>query len=202
MIFYGASGHAKVVLESWIGSGGDVTAIIDDNERIKTLLQFPVARFDAIRYKGHEMVISIGQNAVRKRLALSIQQPYGKVVDVTSIISKSASIGEGTVILAGATINAETTIRNHVIVNTSSVIEHDCLVDSYAHISPNATLCGGVSVGEGTQVGAGATVVPGISIGKWAVIGAGSVIINNVPDHSIVVGVPGRVIGQSKSEQL
>lgn len=201
MIFYGASGHAKVVIEAWIASGGKVTAIVDDNEKIKQLLDFPVQQYEASKLANQPMVISIGHNATRKRLVQSIQQQYGKVIHPHSIISKSTTIGEGTVIMAGAIINADSEIGNHVIINTSAVVEHDCLVGDYAHISPNATLCGGVVVGKGTQVGAGATVIPGITIGKWCIMGAGSVITQNVPDFSVVVGVPGKVVGIVKESQ-
>lgn len=201
MIFYGASGHAKVVIEAWVESGGKVTAIMDDNEKIQQLLGFPVEQYDPSKWTSHPMVISIGHNATRKRLAASIKQQYGKVIHTHSVVSRSATIGEGTVIMAGAIINAKAKIGSHVIINTSAVVEHDCSVGNYAHISPNATLCGGVFIGEGSQVGAGATVIPGITIGKWAVIGAGSVVTKDVPDFSIVVGIPGKISGTKKEER-
>ena len=61
-------------------------------------------------------------------------------------------------------------------------------------ISPNVSLAGEVSVGEGTHIGIGANVIPGIKIGKWATIGAGAVILKDVVDGATVVGNPGRVI--------
>ena len=67
-------------------------------------------------------------------------------------------------------------------------------MSDYVHISPNATLCGGVNVDEGTHIGAGVVIIPGIKIGKWVKIGAGAVIIKNVPDRVTVVGNPGRII--------
>jgi acetyltransferase EpsM len=62
------------------------------------------------------------------------------------------------------------------------------------HISPNSTLCGNVKVGEGTHIGAGATILPNIEIGKWCKIGAGSVVTKKIPDYSVVVGIPGKII--------
>ena len=56
-----------------------------------------------------------------------------------------------------------------------------------------------VKVHEGTHIGAGATILPNISIGKWCVIGAGAVITQNLPDYSLVVGVPGKVIRKLES---
>jgi acetyltransferase EpsM len=61
-------------------------------------------------------------------------------------------------------------------------------------VSPNATVCGGVTIGKGTHVGAGAIIIPEIKIGEHCVIGAGTVVINDIPSHSKVVGNPGRII--------
>lgn len=196
MVFYGASGHAKVVIEAWVAGGGKVTGIFDDDLSIKKILEYPVeGKYDASRIDGQPVVIAIGSNRIRKDLSASLACTFGKVIHPTAILSPTCKVGEGTVIMAGTVVNAETMIGNHVIINTSASIDHDCNIGNFAHIAPNATLCGGVTVGEGTQVSAGATVIPNISIGKWAVIGAGSVVIEDVPDYAVVTGVPGRVRG-------
>lgn len=194
MIFYGASGHAAVVLEAWIASGQKVTAIVDDNEEVKSLLHFSVTgKYDPVIYRGHLVMLSIGSNQIRKRLAEKIAGPYGQVIHPTTNLSPSSVIGEGTVVLAGCTVNANTKIGRHVILNTACSLDHDCVINDFAHISPGATLCGNVVVGEGTQVGAGATIIQNITIGKWAVIGAGSVVVKDVPDGAVVMGVPARL---------
>jgi acetyltransferase EpsM len=59
---------------------------------------------------------------------------------------------------------------------------------------PRVVLCGNVSVGEGTLIGAGATVIPGIKIGKWVTIGAGAVVVKDIPDYAVAVGNPAKVI--------
>ena len=97
-------------------------------------------------------------------------------------------------ILHGTTIQAQTQIGQQVILNTGAQVDHDCVIGDYAHIAPGAVLCGRVQVGEGTLIGAAATVIPGIQIGKWAIIGAGAVVTKDVPDFSVVVGVPSRVV--------
>ena len=102
--------------------------------------------------------------------------------------------------MPGVTINSSTIIGAHCIINTNSSVDHDCVLEHYVHISPNATLCGSVFVGEGTHIGAGSVLIPGVKIGKWCTIGAGSVIIKDVPDYSTVVGNPGKIIKQLKQE--
>lgn len=194
MVFYGASGHGKVVIDAWIASGGTVTAIVDDNESITQLGAFNVSgKYNETRFKKTALIISIGDNGVRKMIVGRLKARYGKVVHPSAVISSSVKVNEGSVVMAAAVINASSIVGKHAIVNTASVVDHDCQIEDFAHISPNATLCGGVVVGEGTHIGAGATVIPNIRIGKWAMIGAGCVVIEDVPDYALVVGVPGKI---------
>lgn len=56
---------------------------------------------------------------------------------------------------------------------------------------------GAVKIGAYTFLGAGSVVLPGVSVGKGCLIGAGAVVTKDVPDFSIVVGIPGRVVGST-----
>jgi acetyltransferase EpsM len=96
--------------------------------------------------------------------------------------------------MAGVTINSTVSIGKHCIINTNASVDHDCLLEDFVHVSPNATLCGGVRIGEGTHIGASAVVIPEIKIGQWVTVGAGSVVINDIPDYATVVGNPARII--------
>lgn len=80
-------------------------------------------------------------------------------------------------------------------INTGASIDHDNDIGDFVHIAPNATLCGHVTVGEGTFVGVGANVIPGVTIGKWCIIGA--VVVEDVPDYCTAVGVPAKIISSS-----
>ena len=51
-----------------------------------------------------------------------------------------------------------------------------------------------VTIGSGSWIGSGAVVLPGARIGAHVVVGANSVVRGEIPDHSVVVGVPGRVV--------
>ena len=58
-------------------------------------------------------------------------------------------------------------------------------------------------VKKSASIGANATILCGVSIGKYAIIGAGAVVTKDVPDYSLVVGNPGKVIGRvNKSEKV
>lgn len=193
MFLYGASGHAKVIIEILELNRIEIQGLFDDNLAIKELLGYPC--FGSLHESvAEDLIISIGDNKLRKKVSERFQSNYGKAVHPSAQISRRAFISEGTVVMGNAVINTGTVIGKHVIINTSASIDHDCRIDDFAHISPNATLCGGVSVGEGTHIGASAVIIPGIKIGKWATIGAGTVVINDVPDNVTIVGNPGKII--------
>ena len=141
--------------------------------------------------------IAIGSNYIRKRLfnrlPISIEQ-FPVLTHPSAIVSSSAKIENGTVVMANSVINAETSIGKHNIINTGSIIEHDNVIKDYVHISPNSTLTGGVEVGEASQIGASATVLPALKIGDDAIVGAGATVVNHVENHQIVVGTPAKPI--------
>lgn len=200
MYLYGASGHGKVVAEVAEECGYNIEAYIDENPLKEKVLSYPVLH--EIPPHEIEILISIGNNRVRKRIvAQGDQFRYATLIHPKSIISKRVKIGEGTIVMPGVTINAIVKVGRHCIVNTNASIDHDCVLEDFVHISPNVALGGNVYVGEGTHVGIGVNVIQGITIGKWCTIGAGAVIISDVPDGCTVVGNPGRII-KSKSLKI
>src|SRR6185437_260853 len=58
------------------------------------------------------------------------------------------------------------------------------------------------TIGNGVVIGTGAKILGNIRIGDFAKVGAGSVVVRPVPDHSTVVGVPGRVVGGAETDPL
>lgn len=192
---YGASGHCKVIIDILKSNNVVVSAVIDDNPKSTALFNIPVIHIQSVEdLSDKRMIISIGNNNIRKNIVSRISSQFYSAIHHKAIVSENSSIGEGTVVMAGAIINADTQIGKHCIINTGSVIEHDCRIEDFVHISPNASLAGGIEIGEGTQVGIGASIIQGINIGKWTTIGAGAVIIRDVPDFAVVVGNPGKII--------
>ncbi len=197
MYLFGASGHAKVIIDSLKASRKQISGLFDDNPDVKELLEYRVyGSFDQDRLGEEELIISVGLNHIRKKIVEKLPENtlYGNAIHPSAIISEYASIGKGTVVMQGVIIQSSVTIGKHCIINTTASVDHDCIIEDYVHISPNATLCGSVSVGEGSQVGAGAVVIPGIKIGKWSLVAAGAVVMKDVPDNVLVLGNPARVV--------
>lgn len=197
VFLYGASGHAKVIIDSLIASGISVQGLFDDNPEVKDLLGYKVfGKFNSQVLQDNQLIISIGFNDIRKKVVerLAIDVNFGKAIHPSAIISEFASVGEGSVVMQGAIIQSSAVVGRHCIINTAASVDHDCVVEDFVHISPHATLCGNVFVGEGSQVGAGAVVIPGIRVGKWSLVAAGAVVMRDVPDNVLVMGNPARVV--------
>ena len=196
MLLYGASGHGKVILDILSANGVQVRAFVDDNPEIGSFADLPVfdSLMDACTLEEERCIISVGNNAIRKRLAQTHDCAYAAAVHPSAQLSPSVSVGSGTVVMANVSINADVSIGHHCIVNTNASVDHDCVLEDYVHISPNSALAGNVTVGEGAHVGIGACVMQGIRIGRWATVGAGAVVIRDVPDNAVVVGNPARII--------
>lgn len=197
MYLYGASGHAKVVIEILKSMQQSVDGLFDDNHLITSLSGYHVQQFSRDILKDEQMIITIGNNLVRKKIASRYEVRFGSALHPSAVISDSCNISEGSVVMGGVVVNADTTIGKHCIINTNASVDHDCLLADFVHISPNVALCGGVQVGEGTQIGAGSVVIPEVKIGRYCIIGAGSVILKDIPDNCLVIGNPGKVIKSS-----
>lgn len=200
MNLYGASGHCKVVIDAIQSQEKEIIieSVFDDNSRLNFINQITVNKPNSKSFiEKIDLIISIGNNKVRKKISESILANYQIIIHSKAIVSKSVEIKEGTVVFAGAIINSDAKIGRHCIINSGAIVEHDCVINDFSHISPNATLGGNVTVGEGTHIGIGASIIQGIKIGKWSIVGAGAVVIKDIPDYSTAVGNPAIVIKYS-----
>lgn len=195
MYLFGASGHAKVIMDILTASGEKIDALIDDNEKFNELNGYKVLHGVT---DASPIIVSIGVNAIRKKVVEKLTGEFGTAIHPSAIVSPSAKIGEGTVVMAGAIINADAVIGKHCIINTGASVDHECVIGDYCHIAPHATLCGQVHVGEGSMVGVGACVIPCKNIGSWCTIGAGAAVVKDIPDGVTAVGVPAKVINQQE----
>src|SRR5690554_4338388 len=102
----GASGHAKVIIEILEKQELYIGGLQDANPAIKSLLDYNVHQElpNIFNPDDDEVIISIGNNTIRKRLADSLAYKYISAIHPNANISKRATIGEGTIIMAGVSI--------------------------------------------------------------------------------------------------
>lgn len=195
LILIGGGGHARVVLDLAQKLGYEIYGFLDDS----------VVEWHGVRYLGPvsqimeyrdvcAFVIAIGSNQIREKIAKKYEVQYVPLVHPSARIGNDVVLGDGTVVMANAVINASSNIGSHCIINTSSVVEHDNRLGDFVHISPGAILTGSIHIGERTQVGAGAVLVNNITVATDCMIGAGAVVIENITQQGTYVGVPARRI--------
>lgn len=103
-------------------------------------------------------------------------------------------LGQGVVIGKAVTIGGlgGIVIGNNVRISKGATLESAGLDFSgeppYKHISNS------IYVSDGTWIGAGAMILSGVKIGNGAIIGAGTIVTKDVPDNTICVGSPCRLI--------
>lgn len=206
MVFWGAAGQAKVLLETLQGSDLRLVALIDQRDLGAEALGVPLLRgaegLDAwLRARGGatglHCTVAIGgaRGGDRSRL-LAHMQSRGlaplTLVHRTAFVAGNARLGKACQVLAQAAVCAEAVLGDCVIVNTAASVDHECELGDDVHIAPGARLAGEVRVGARAFVGTGAVVLPRIRIGEDAVIGAGAVVTRDVPAGATVAGNPAR----------
>jgi len=97
-----------------------------------------------------------------------------------SYVSSHAQIGEGTIIMHHALINAGARVGRNCIINTKALVEHDAVIEDHCHIATAAIINGGVRVGTGTFIGSNAVTREYVSIHENAVIGCGAKITKSI----------------------
>lgn len=195
LIIIGAGGHGKVVADIAAKIGYTDICFADDHAEGQCL-GFPIlggtAHLEAWNDGATDFVIGIGNNAVRKKIAEEYDINWVRLVHPSAQIGLQASIGRGTVVMAGAVINTCASVGEHCIINTRAVVEHDDRIGNYVHLSPGVTLSGTVTVGECTWLGTGTSVINNVDICANVTVGVGSVVIRSIQKEGIYYGLVGK----------
>jgi sugar O-acyltransferase (sialic acid O-acetyltransferase NeuD family) len=206
VVIIGAGGHGRVVLDI-LRHDLDIKLIgfIDDDKRFhhKLIDGFPVlgdtASLKTIipAHKLDAAIVAVGDNHTRARIfeklsGLGLKKI--RAIHHDALIARGAEIGEGAVIAAGVVVNPGTKIGDNVIINTGVILDYGSVVEDHVHISPGVILGSMVTVKKYTHVGIGVAVVEELTVGENVTVGAGAVVLASIPDNTLAVGVPARVI--------
>lgn len=197
-----SGGHAKLIIDALEKANRKIKGIIDNQRQPGERLYGYEVLGDEEYVKRNSIdtgIVGIGDNWKRKQAVKRVKEinPFFKftvVIHPYTSIARGVTIGEGTVVMAGAIINSDAQIGEHCIVNTKSSIAHDCEIGDYVSISPSATLGGNVLVGVGSNVAMGVNVIHAVTIGQHTVIGAGSTVLNDIEDYKVAYGTPAKAV--------
>ena len=207
IIIIGAGGYSKVIVDIIHNDQKyEIAGFIDNNLPIghKVLDYKVLGKEEEINNLINKQeifggVIAIGDNFIRSNVEKKIKQLCNEFKFINCLHPKSniafnVVMGEGNVVMAGATINTSSEISNHCIFNTNCSIDHDNRIANFASIAPNSVTGGNVEVGEFSAIGIGATVKHNISIGYNCIIGASSLVNKDTKSNSVYYGVPAKFI--------
>jgi len=148
-------------------------------------------------------VIAIGDNYLRKKLALKVQKlfPFFTFLNVfhpSAVFSKTTQIGKGNIFMPGVIINTNAVIGDFCLLNTGSSIDHDSKMSNFSSLAPGVVVGGNSVIGESTAISLQTGIINNIQVGSNTVIGAGSVVLTDIPANVIAYGVPCKVIRKRK----
>ena len=149
------------------------------------------------------VVVAVGDPAAREqcvRKCVAADLSFVSLVHPRAETSQWVTIGQGTIVCAGAVLTTNITIGQHVHINVGCTVSHDADLADFVTLSPGVHLSGWVSVGRRVFLGTGAVVINGssarpIRIGEDAIVGAGACVVGDVAPGTTVVGVPARPAG-------
>ena len=207
IIIIGASGHAKVITDIIEKSGQyEIFGFVDSFKKIGT----NILGYQIIGDENHipylmekegitKGIIAIGDNWERKEMfkkikAISRSFDFISAIHPSASISNYSKIGKGTVVMAGAVVNADAQIGDFGIVNTKASLGHDSIMREYASLSSGVVVGGNVKIGKFAAISIGVTIVNNTTIGKHSVVGAGAVVTRSIGDFQVAYGIPAKFV--------
>lgn len=205
-VIWGCAGHAKVLVSLIESQGGQVIAFFDNREVPSILPGVPVyfgeTGFNKWIKEAKSLLnvtglVAIGGHRGEDRIKIqNIFRASGlelnPLIHPTAFVCKTATLGEGSQVLAQAVVAADSKLGAACIINHKASVDHECVIGNGVHLAPGATVCGCVTVGDNVMIGAGSVILPRLIIGRDSIIGAGAVVTKDVPARSVIVGNPGR----------
>jgi acetyltransferase-like isoleucine patch superfamily enzyme len=143
--------------------------------------------------------ISLGENVmVHRDCWIQVVPGHGEGKGARLVIKSHAGIGMG----------AHISAARQVVIEEYVLLGRNVYISDHAHAYENITLpisqqginrIAPVTIGRETWLGENVVVLPGVTIGKHCVIGANSVVNRSIPDFSVAVGAPARVVKRYNS---
>lgn len=183
ILLLGAGGHARSCIDVLEQEGRFAVAGLTGlaAEVGTSVLGYPVIGTDddlpELLRACEAALVTVGQiksPEIRIRLFTMIEAASSAtpaIVSPRAYVSRHATVGEGSIVLHGAVVNAGARIGRNCIVNSLALVEHDAVIGDHCHIATTAAVNSGVRIGSGSFIGSGTVVRQGVGIGERCVIG-------------------------------
>lgn len=211
IVLFGAGLNCNVCIDIIKCQGiHTIIGIIDSNSNIGDIKYgYPVlGKQENLKalIKEHNIeggLITVGDNYGRFKLSKFILDLVPDFIFVSAIhpsavISDTVVKGINTIIMPGAIINTFARLGSFCMINTGAQVEHDCILQDYVHLSAGSIMGGKVTIGRFSIITLGVVLFDRINIGENVVVGSGAVVTHDIPDNSLVYGVPAKIIREIK----
>lgn len=167
ILIIGAGGHGKAVAEAArLSEVFEITGFLDDglsegSSVLGSVVLGPVAATQALAQHYDFAVVALGNNSLREQITVKLNAEGAETVSVIhprAFVSPTASILQGSTIMAGTIIGTEAELGLATIVNSGAVVDHHAQIHDYGHIGVNACMAGGTILGRGAFMQAGSAL--------------------------------------------
>jgi sugar O-acyltransferase (sialic acid O-acetyltransferase NeuD family) len=211
VVILGAGGFASVVTEI-LSQSEDMLVIgctdkalglsersADDQPSLRILGDDDVLPQLAEEYEGLNAILGLGPELmdVRARLIRVLDLvviPPASAIHPSAVVSRLASWEAGTVIGAGAVVGVNVKIGRHCVLNLGASIAHDARLGANVWVGQGARIASYTHLANDVVIEMGASINSRVTVGRGARITGGAFVNTDVPDHAVVVGVPGRIV--------
>jgi sugar O-acyltransferase (sialic acid O-acetyltransferase NeuD family) len=140
------------------------------------------------------------RHTVAERLGLSPER-YATLVHPGAHLAATATLGAGSIVLAGVVMTADVSVGDHAVVMPGCVFTHDNEIGDCVTFGAGVCVSGGVSIKSCAYVGAGALIREGVVVGRGSTVGLGSVVLRDIPDNEVWVGAPAKRLRAGAGER-
>lgn len=184
ILLVGGGGHCHSVIDVIEQEGKyHIYGVIDQKERVgETVMGYKIIGCDDdlpnLRTACSLGIIAVGHiknSSIRENLFYKLKQSgftLPTIISPFAYVAKTAKLGEGSIVMHQALINANAVIGKNCIINTKALIEHDVVIEDFCHISTAAVVNGGVHVKAHCFFGSNATSKQAIVVDDFVKAGS------------------------------
>jgi sugar O-acyltransferase (sialic acid O-acetyltransferase NeuD family) len=196
LVLIGSNDYCKSVIEAAESSGYNILGILGFPDEVgNKVLSVPIVETaDFIIASNH-----INQGSNRISLYTSAKKSgahFATIIASTAYVSKYAHLGEGSVVMHKAFVNAGAKIGSNVFLDTLSNVDYEAVVGNHSIVSSNTIINGDSRVGERCIIGRHTTIDYGVHICNDVLLEDNSVVIEDVVTPGVYYGNPAKLVKQ------
>ena len=200
LLIIGGGGHAAALAEILIRQKKDIVGVVAPQLTAGHILFQGMEHFinddDILKFRIKDILLVNGIGSMPyKSLREDVYNHFKELgYEFASVIADSALVSDystlecGVQVMNNCVVSIGSKVGENTIINTSTSIDHDCIIGAHCHLAPGATLSGQVVIGNNVHVATGVNVINNITIGHNTIVGVGANITKSIASNSIVYG--------------